>query len=308
MSKKETLEEFKQRFYEKFPNSDIEIIKVCNKINRNIIIKNKYGFCSIFRFNLLKGVIPSIHAAINKTEYFINQAKEVHKYRYDYNLVVWKGSHTKIKIICKEHGVFEQTPCKHLSKRGCSKCGANYNCKQNFINKSKNIYGDKYNYDLVNYIDSKTEIKIICPIHGQFISTPSKHLSKLGCKKCGFIRISKAQSINPSGWNKTNWFKKAQKSNCFDSFKVYIIECWNEEERFYKIGRSFTKISKRFESKIAMPYKFKVLQLFEFQELTQENTNKAFDLENELKRKNKENKYLPLFKFSGIKECYSKLN
>jgi len=62
------------------------------------------------------------------TEEFIERAKIIHVNRitneskYDYSLVEYKNSKTKIKIICKEHGVFEQTPNDHLSGCGCVEC------------------------------------------------------------------------------------------------------------------------------------------------------------------------------------------
>lgn len=62
-----------------------------------------------------------------------------------------------------------------------------------FINKATNIYGNKYDYSLVNYVNSKTKtktktktkIKIICSMYGEFEQTPDKHFRKRGCKKCG---------------------------------------------------------------------------------------------------------------------------
>ena len=44
-----------------------------------------------------------------------------HGYKYDYSLVKYKNNHTKIEIICKEHGVFTQIPNSHLNN-GCPKC------------------------------------------------------------------------------------------------------------------------------------------------------------------------------------------
>lgn len=55
-------------------------------------------------------------------EDFIQKAKEVHGDKYDYSLVEYKNSSTKIKIICPKHGVFEQTPNNHLSGCGCLSC------------------------------------------------------------------------------------------------------------------------------------------------------------------------------------------
>ena len=42
--------------------------------------------------------------------------------KYDYSLVDYTDSKTKVKIICPKHGVFEQIPSGHLNGRGCSKC------------------------------------------------------------------------------------------------------------------------------------------------------------------------------------------
>lgn len=57
--------------------------------------------------------------------------------------------------------------------------------KEIFVNRAKCIHGDKYDYSKVNYIDLKTLVCIICPIHGEFWQAPQKHLSGCGCWKCG---------------------------------------------------------------------------------------------------------------------------
>jgi hypothetical protein len=54
-----------------------------------------------------------------------------------------------------------------------------------FIEKVKNIHNNKYDYSLVNYINNKTKVKIVCPIHGMFEQIPGSHLNGSGCKKCG---------------------------------------------------------------------------------------------------------------------------
>lgn len=59
--------------------------------------------------------------ALTKIE-FIQKAENVHKNRYDYSLVQYKNTKTKVKIICKEHGVFRQQPSNHLSGKGCPFC------------------------------------------------------------------------------------------------------------------------------------------------------------------------------------------
>lgn len=55
---------------------------------------------------------------------FIEDAKKVHSCSYDYSLIkYYTNAHTKVKIIYKKHGIFEQTPHNHLIGSGCSRCG-----------------------------------------------------------------------------------------------------------------------------------------------------------------------------------------
>lgn len=68
----------------------------------------------------------------------------------------------------------------------------------NFIKRAREIHGDKYCYDKSKYIDYRTPLTIICPIHGEFEQSPNKHLSKRrGCPKCGDIKkgLSKRKTI-----------------------------------------------------------------------------------------------------------------
>ena len=37
-----------------------------------------------------------------------------------------------------------------------------------YLKKAKEIHGNKYDYNLLNYINDKTKIKIICSTHGVF--------------------------------------------------------------------------------------------------------------------------------------------
>ena len=49
---------------------------------------------------------------------FIEKANLVHNNKYDYSLVNYINNKTKVKIICKKHGAFEQIPDSHLRGRG----------------------------------------------------------------------------------------------------------------------------------------------------------------------------------------------
>ena len=131
---------------------------------------------------------------------FIKKAKLVHGDKYDYSLVKYKNSKTKVKIICPIHGEFEQTPNSHINnKQGCKKCIRDSDVnefKNNFIEKAREVHGDKYDYSLIEYRDSHIKVKIICPIHGEFWQNTNNHLIGKGCPKCnGGIQLNTNEFI-----------------------------------------------------------------------------------------------------------------
>lgn len=148
----------------------------------------------------------------NCTNDFIENAKEIHNNKYDYSKVEYNKSDEKVCIICPEHGEFWQTPNKHLMKRGCPKCKNNLikliksSNSQEFIEKSKTVHGDKYDYSKTNYINNSTKVCITCPIHGEFWQIPSNHLQGKGCYIC-------------------NGFNCNSEYRLYNSIKDYFNEC-----------------------------------------------------------------------------------
>lgn len=120
------------------------------------------------------------------TKSFIEKASLIHSNLYDYSKTQYVDSKTKIIIICKIHGDFEQNASSHLIGSGCSKCnGTESYTTIDYIRKAVEIHGNKYDYSKLNYINSKTKIKIICNDHGEFEQQPGSHLQGYGCSKCG---------------------------------------------------------------------------------------------------------------------------
>ena len=119
------------------------------------------------------------------TEQFIEKAKKIHCDKYDYSLVNYQGNKIKVKIICPVHGIFEQKPNDHLNGKGCKFCAGNtIKATEQFIKEAKRIHGDKYNYNIAKYVNDRTKLKIICPVHGEFEQSPNNHLSGKGCRFC----------------------------------------------------------------------------------------------------------------------------
>lgn len=121
---------------------------------------------------------------------FIEKCKLIHSNKYDYSKVNYKGTNKKIIIICKEHGEFIQDAGKHLQGQNCKQCCIKKmtSSTNNFIEKSKKIHGDKYDYSKVNYINNTKKIIIICKDHGEFLQSPASHLAEKGCNKCGNLK------------------------------------------------------------------------------------------------------------------------
>lgn len=119
------------------------------------------------------------------TTEFIEKSIEIHGDKYDYSNVEYLTSHTKVKIICPEHGEFEQKPNKHLQKQGCPSCGKTKILgNSDFIKKAIKIHNNFYDYSLTNYTHNKNKVIIICPIHGEFEQIAYNHLQGCGCLKC----------------------------------------------------------------------------------------------------------------------------
>ena len=135
---------------------------------------------------LSKGYSEKIRVSQNN---FIQKAKEIHNNKYDYSITEYVNIKTKITYICPIHGEIKQLPCNHL-KYGCRFCSKENAVKKlsstsdEFVKKAKKIHGDKYDYSKVEYVNNHTKICIICPEHGEFWQTPSKHLSGHKCPKC----------------------------------------------------------------------------------------------------------------------------
>ena len=160
------------------------------------------------------------------TEQFIKEANTIHSNKYNYSKVIYTNAHTKVCIICPEHGEFWQTPDNHLHGKGCPKCkfdaltNKNRKSKKQFIIDAKLIHDNKYDYSKVKYVNTNTKVCIICPEHGEFWQTPANHLKNHGCPQCAF---EKNKDVNRG--NLGSFIKNAKKvhGNKYDYSKVEYI-------------------------------------------------------------------------------------
>lgn len=141
------------------------------------------------------GIIKRAISQSFTTEQFIEKSNEIYGTKYDYSQVEYVNNHTLVSIICKEHGMFEQTPQGHLSGRKCIKCSNRYHpSSKEWILKAICIHGEIYDYSKVEYVNAHIPIIIICKIHGEFKQAPVVHLRPTGCNKCsGYKKHSNVQ-------------------------------------------------------------------------------------------------------------------
>lgn len=162
------------------------------------------------------------------TEEFIKRAKQVHGGKYCYDNTIYNDSKTKVLINCPIHGNFLQNPDSHLHGVGCKKCGYEKSSKNNnlgikeFIKRAKEIHGNKYDYSNSIYIKAHSKIKIICPIHGEFVQIAHDHLDGHGCKKCADISTKEKQKNSTK-----NFIEIANRKhgNKYDYSKVEYKNC-----------------------------------------------------------------------------------
>ena len=64
---------------------------------------------------------------------------------------------------------------------------------EEFIQRAREVHGDKYDYSLSVYTTKKNKVKIICPKHGVFEQSPDGHLRGQGCPKCKGEKLSREQ-------------------------------------------------------------------------------------------------------------------
>jgi len=168
---------------------------------------------------------PRCSGRIKTTFEIIDNFNKIHKNKYDYSKMNYKGSMKEIEIICRidKHGSFFQTPNSHL-KSGCPRCGGTKKLsKTEWIEKAKLKHGLKYNYTKVEYINSMSKVEIICPKHGSFFQIAINHINRQasGCPEC--VRKSIYEHIDDFNKAHFNKFKYIEETFVNVDTKMEII-------------------------------------------------------------------------------------
>lgn len=172
--------------------------------NHVIILCKKHGLFKQLPYNHLEGSgCPSCKAdkigniKRKSVPDFILEATTLHNGKYDYSCVhEIKSKYSVVDIICPHHGLFKQSVVNHLRTTGCQECGkqsaglSRRLTQQEFIKNSSILHNSYYDYSKVIYNNTRNDVVIICPEHGEFSQKPHTHLNGSGCSACnstGFI-------------------------------------------------------------------------------------------------------------------------
>lgn len=125
----------------------------------------------------------------------IAKFRESHGGTYDYTLVEYRNSNTKVKVICSVHGIFEIQPGHHVNGVGCRECyfDSQKTSKADFVARSQNYFGNRYDYTLFDELPSFGEkVQIYCREHEAiFLQEPRNHMrGHVGCSQCKSLKLA----------------------------------------------------------------------------------------------------------------------
>ena len=261
---KYTEEEFIKEV-ESLYGKEFEVISRFKGLTKPILVKDKFGVLQCSKANLLLKYKPTIKAALNKTEYFMNMLKEQQPELYNNIKPVseYEGMNKKM-LFEVEFGVVSVTPGNLLSKGFLPGIQTAIDRKQFFYNQLKSIYGDKYDFKIENTSRHGGKSILICPEHGEVIIDNDYIFMGRGCPKC------------------KNWIP---------STSFYLVKLYNNEENFYKLGITYRQsngILRRYREYKQLGYNIDIIKEIDFNEPLE-----CKQFETKLKRIIKNNLYIP---------------
>ena len=265
---------------------------------------NKYVFATFkgFRFKVYKHLLRknlfffegNFRACVDSVDYFKHYMSLNCKHsNLLFNVSVFKGMREKVSVTCKEHGLFETTPEQLINRNSwCVKCYNKYEKHkvknkglEKFVEEANIRFNFMFDYSKTVYKNTMTKVEILCHVHGAFFQTPNEHLqSTHACPSCYAVY---------------NSFKlEDYEKLCPNGSHLYVVNLYNKEERFYKLGISKDP-NKRFKQ-----YKKEGFNIGENIILFNKDAGLIFCLEDDLLNLYGSEKYIPLNKFKGHTECF----
>lgn len=105
---------------------------------------------------------------------------------------------------------------------------------EEFVSKARLVHGYKYDYSKVEYINSKTKVCLVCPIHGEFWQRPNDHLHGKGCRFCSCLaKRSKAFGVGDYDSNLTC----ESENEPSHRWRLMLGRCYNKNNKVAKTYR-----------------------------------------------------------------------
>ena len=198
------------------------------------------------------------------TDTFIKKANKVHSNYYTYQSTVYTLAGNAVTVTCPVHGDFSVRANQHLAGQICMKCDIANKTKsvEEYLLEAAAIHNDKYDYSLVNYITNKEQIRIVCPMHGEFKQRASDHLAGASCPSCAKYGF---QPNKPA-------------------YLYYLKITTDTNQVLYKIGITNRTVNERFNLTDLSKIEIVKQKLYD-------NGQDALDWETKLKRMYKEYQY-----------------
>lgn len=290
-TQEEIIDLFKLAHGDRYDYSQVIFVRTNDKVD---IICREHGVFSQSVTNHMSGNGCNKCAGIYQytTNEIVSKFKAIHGNTYNYDLVDYVNTGTKVKIVCCEHGVFEQVPYSHLSGAGCIKCSSSYQpTTEEVIGQFKSVHLNRYDYSKVDYQGAFVDVEIVCSDHGSFMQTPKTHKKGSGCPDCAVtIGHTKSSYLNYCSQfnNKTN---------------LYLIRCYCDDtsETFYKVGIARQGANNRFDSRCKLPYDYEILKE------VGGDAGLIWDLEDAVHRMLQPYKHKPAKDFHGKTECFTQI-
>lgn len=274
MEHNKSKKEFLIKFKEKHP--EFKIIEFTN-ISSEIIVEDGCGYR--YKKNKAEQSLKSnftVQSIIDKYGFIQDKINQYHN-----NLTLIEYNGIKKRIVVEDENGFRYNPqCYDLingSKVTIETCE---NKEELYKFKANKIHNNFYKYPNFKYINGKTRINIICPIHGEFNQICESHLCGHGCPKC-----------NTVGFSKESWLKYLKVKTAF----FYVLRVFNDNEEFIKIGITSKTIENRYRT--LKNYKIEIIKLIE------DTPSKVYDMEKYSLKEFKKYRTLPKLPFEGWSEC-----
>lgn len=173
---------------------------------------SKTHCCSKSCSGKLQATLPTFQPPIHTSDpdKFFAKVKTKFGQLYDMSQSIYNGCCDDIVLFCTGHLCYFTTTPEWLLHKDSGICPDCHDHKKtekrkqrdwknflSFVQSAHIVHNFFYDYSSANYINSKTKVNIICPIHGIFHQSPGDHINKkAGCQKCGLLRSIQANKIS----------------------------------------------------------------------------------------------------------------